>query len=175
MKHRDDYLTITRAEIMAVLTYDPVTGIFTWKPRPGVKNQFNSKHAGKSAGKRNSSNGYIRITIMRRGYMAHRLAFVIMTGRWPTCDIDHRDTVKTNNWWTNLREATGSQNRSNTPGQSKIGLPKGVWKSRRRFSATIKQNGSNVYLGNYKTPEEAHQAYLRAAEKYYGKEYVHAA
>ena len=30
------------------------------------------------------------------------------------------------------------------------------------YEACIKVNGKNKYLGNYSTPEEAHQAYLTA-------------
>ena len=30
------------------------------------------------------------------------------------------------------------------------------------YEACIKENGKNKYLGNYSTPEEAHQAYLTA-------------
>lgn len=173
MRHRDDFLKITREQIMAAVDYDPVSGIFTWKWREGIISQVNACHAGKPAGKV-GTDGYMKITISRRGYMAHRLAFVIMTGRWPSDDIDHENLNKSDNRWENLREATISQNHGNIPGRSKKGLPKGVWKSDNKFTAAIKQNGKNVYLGNYFTPEEAHEAYMVAARKYYGDAFARA-
>jgi hypothetical protein len=37
-----------------------------------------------------------------------------MTGDWPENDLDHKDTIRTSNVWTNLRPATRGQNRCNT-------------------------------------------------------------
>ena len=41
-------------------------------------------------------------------------------------------------------------------------LPRGVYPSKNNFMAMFMVDGNNVYVGSYKTPEEAHEAYLKA-------------
>jgi hypothetical protein len=38
-----------------------------------------------------------------------------------------------------------------------------------KFQAAIKSNGRSIYLGIYATPEDAHEAYMRAAARYHGQ------
>ena len=95
---------------------------------------------------------------------AHRLAFLYMTGRFPKVDVDHEDTIKHHNWWSNLREATRSQNMQNqrkSQLNNKLGLL-GVHSQNGKFIAQIGINGKQTYIGNFNTPEEAHIAYLNA-------------
>ena len=56
--------------------------------------------------------GHIRICIMRVKYLAHRLAWLYVTGSWPSQDIDHIDGDPTNNRFANLREVTHQENGS---------------------------------------------------------------
>jgi HNH endonuclease len=62
--------------------------------------------AGAVAGSLNSS-GYLIIGIDYRRYLAHRLAFLWVEGRWPD-GIDHCNLDRKDNRWCNLREATGT-------------------------------------------------------------------
>ena len=101
-------MQITQDQLRDILSYDPRTGIFTWKK------------SGRSAGCKNSS-GYIVIRIGNRPgklLYAHRLAWLYMTGEWPTQEIDHIDRDRSNNKIDNLRQATIHQNRQNRPPRS---------------------------------------------------------
>jgi len=97
---------ITHSELLQRINYDPETGIFTW---PGsLNNQWLGKQAGCIGAK-----GYRVIEISKVRYPAHRLAWFIVTGKWPLNQIDHINMIKDDNRFVNLREATNSQNKRN--------------------------------------------------------------
>jgi hypothetical protein len=83
---------------------------------------------------------------------------------------DHWDGNGLNNSRENLRLATDAQNSYNS--RMKLGNKsgyKGVAKKRNRWGAWITVDGKSIGLGVYDTPEEAHEAYKRAATKYFGE------
>lgn len=82
--------------------------------------------------------------------------------------IDHINGDKLNNQRDNLRSATNSQNRANSKSKNKTGY-KGVTKKRNKWQAQINVDGQKIYLGTFDSPEEAHQAYIKAAERYFGE------
>jgi hypothetical protein len=145
------------------LHYDPETGVFTWLVDRGV-----TPTAGRVAGTL-SDRGYWVIFVEGRNYRAHRLAWFYMTGEWPVFEIDHRDTKRTNNRWKNLREATRSQNMSNSNRRSdnKSGV-KGVVAHGPKWRAQIKARGRYIYLGTYDRKDDAVAAYAAAAQKHHG-------
>jgi hypothetical protein len=154
----------TYEEVRDILHYDPNTGVFTWRnsPRPGWN--------GKVAGHTDAHTGYRRIHIMGKLHRAHRLAFLYMTGEWPVYQVDHVDLVRTNNAWSNLREATAKQNKHNSGAKpNKVLNLRGITKHRRRFGARICNGGERIYLGSFATAEEAHKAYCEAAERMHGE------
>lgn len=83
-------------------------------------------------------------------------------------DVDHIDGNSLNNCKKNLRLCTRSQNLANR-GKSKLNTTgfKAVTYDKRMalFGVMI----SGVHLGYYKTAEEAHEAYKKAALKLYGE------
>ena len=97
---------LTGSRLEQLLNDDQETGIFTW--RGGHK----KVRAGMIAGTPDKD-GYICIKIDQIMYKAHRLAWLWMTGDWPTEEVDHKDLDKSNNRFGNLREATHSQNNIN--------------------------------------------------------------
>ena len=103
-----NWVTLDRASTL--LSYDPDTGAFQWL----VEFKFKSLviKPGDYAGTINSD-GYIKITIDGRTYLAHRLAFLFMTGKWPRQTVDHRDRDRTNNSWNNLRDVSQGVNNQN--------------------------------------------------------------
>ena len=88
------------------MDYDPTTGIFTWRVRRSTMTL-----AGHKAGyvREDSGRKRIFISIKKKKYSAHKLAFLYMIGNIPK-EIDHEDRDSTNNKWSNLREATHQQN-----------------------------------------------------------------
>lgn len=105
----------TAEQVRSLLSYDPLTGIFTWKVRMSPK-----APAGGEAGT-TLEDGYIAIRIEGKGYKAHILAVLIMTGEWPIdgVDVDHEDRVRSNNRWKNLRQLTKAENLQNHGGPNK--------------------------------------------------------
>lgn len=156
---------LTQAKLKSILSYNPKTGIFKWL----VNMRYG--YAGRRAGTIMTS-GYVRIVIERKPYQAHRLAWLYMTGMWPSIDLDHKDTVKSNNKWKNLRLATASQNHANKKKWTGH-LPKGVvrtkWNKTNQFIAHLRIGGKSIYLGYHPTPEKAAAAYRAAAIKYHGE------
>lgn len=151
------------------LYYNPNTGIFTWLYRP-----HNGIRIGDVAGS-TDPDGYVLIRVCGKRYQASRLAFLYITGSWPTTDVDHTDGNPSNNRWSNLREVTTTQNLQNKRIQSNNssglkGIHKhkynGIWQG--KWRATINVNKISKHLGLFDSPEEAHQAYMTAAEKYFG-------
>jgi hypothetical protein len=150
---------LTHDRLRELLHYDPETGAFTWRVR---RNQY--AHAGDRAGRISPRNGYRYINIRHHLYLAHRLAFFYVRGKWPSHDIDHVNGRRDDNRWSNLRPVTRGENMQNLRAghaDNKTGLL-GVAPVRNRFGAYIRANGRNKYLGSFDTPEEAHAAYLEA-------------
>lgn len=160
---------ITQAELKARLDYDPETGIFVWR-----ETFCGAALKGWPAGRPGTGRaaGYIRITINRREYKAHRLAWLWMTGEWPARQIDHRNTIGTDNRWSNLRACTQSQNKANAKAYktSKTGI-KGVslHSATGKWHATIQVNKKTIYLGRFTEINDAARAYQQAADKYFGE------
>lgn len=87
-------------------------------------------------------------------------------------DVDHIFGRTLDNRSSQLRLATRAENcRNRRISSDNTSGFKGVsWhKKSRRWRARININGSDKYLGYYKTPEEAHDAYCVASEKYFGE------
>ncbi|MCK4758405.1 MAG: HNH endonuclease [Candidatus Aminicenantes bacterium] len=97
---------ITQEKLKKLLHYDPETGIFTRL----ISTQGKKKNSIAGA---KTNLGYIKIIINKKPYLAHRLAWLYMTGEWPVEDTDHIDHVRDNNRWNNLREVSRSENLKN--------------------------------------------------------------
>ncbi len=95
--------------LFSSINYDPKTGIFSYK----TNSSSNHKRIGKQAGSFYKQK-YLRITLRKKRFQAHRLAFVLM--RVPLsykCEVDHINRNKIDNRWCNLRKATRRLNMSN--------------------------------------------------------------
>lgn len=146
--------------------YSPVTGHLiwrtgTWKGRPAGRERL-------------FSSGLRRhVRVGRSTYTAYRLIWKWVTGTDPlNQDVDHVDCDPTNNAWHNLRLATRSQNLANlrTPKDNTSGYKGVTWIPRRqRWRARIQCQGKPYELGWYLTAEEAHAAYVEAAQRLQGE------
>lgn len=145
--------------IRSVLSYDPIAGHLTWVA------------TGKRAGCL-YKNGYVLVDLDGVRMRAHRIAWLLAYGEWPETDVDHRDTVKSHNWLSNLRLASASLNIANTSARktNKSGFKGVSWHRRAgKWQASIMVNRKSMGLGLFPTPEEASVAYQRAAEKHFGE------
>lgn len=140
------------------MSYDAETGIFV------------RRSTGRSIGLGGSDYG--TISIDGETHKSHRLAWFYVTGAWPSDEIDHKDLDKSNNRFRNLREASSSLNKRNSPvySSNKTGL-KGVSLNKRggKYRAQISINGSTRRIGSFLTAEEAHAAYVAEASRLFGE------
>lgn len=145
---------LSQVGLKRILHYDPATGVFTWVSSP------RRKWAGRVAGTTNAD-GYVYISIDGKRYLAHRLAFLYMTGFMPRT-VDHIDGMS--NAWVNLRPTDAAGNSVNARGRQAVSGAKGVYRQpgRRKYIALITVNGRSKWLGAFDTIEEAKNAYTRA-------------
>jgi HNH endonuclease len=108
---------LTADFVKEILDYDPATGIFRWKRREAYTAKWNNKHAGNVAGC--VVRGYIQIRVSKDTgcHPAHRLAWLVSTGRWPKKNLDHINREPADNRIANLRECDQSENGRNRPVQ----------------------------------------------------------
>jgi len=59
--------------------------------------------------------GYLLSGVGPFSYRLHRLAWLYMTGFWPSAEIDHINGDPADNRWSNLRECNHQQNNHNQP------------------------------------------------------------
>lgn len=160
----------TRSEIKAqpltakrareLLHYDKKTGSFKWKK------SYPGRVAGKSAG--TIAYGYRQIEIDYKFFRAGRLAWLIVTGSWPECLIDHINGNRADDRWQNLRSASyqknaRNKNRCRRNKSGKVGVhkaPKKGW-----WGASIGVNGKDVRLGHFRRKADAIAARLKAERK----------
>jgi hypothetical protein len=148
---------------MEVMSYTPETGVFTWAVDKGPA------RSGDEAGTPQSA-GYVYIRIDGTKYLAHRLAFLYMTGKWPEAYVDHINHVRTDNRWENLRIASRADNMrnasryvSNSSGHHGVS-----WKPRDKiWVARICVDGRNIHIGSFRDIESAVVA-RKAAERMHG-------
>lgn len=164
---------LTAERVRELLDYDPVTGVFTWKPRrlsefPSgrICKSWNAQYAGTIAGC--PKDGYIQVSINDQRYRAHRLAWLWSKGRWPPKSkyLDHRNGIRNDNKIANLRPATPSQSAKNTTTYSDH---RGLYKNGSGWAARIHTNGRCIYLGTFRTRETAQSVYEAARKKYHGE------
>ena len=151
----------------SVLDYDRVEGSFAWMNVPSVRPHLRGKPAGSVY-----LDGYIYIRFEGKCLLAHRLAWVITTGRLPNGPIDHIDMNRANNSVSNLRRASVTDNNrnrvkqsNNTSGHKGVTFHKGTGK----YHAKICVNKRRISLGYFELAEQAAFAYQQAAKEHHGE------
>ncbi|MDE2105455.1 MAG: HNH endonuclease [Patescibacteria group bacterium] len=163
--YKNSILVLTCDELRRILRYNPETGDFFW-----LVSLSKRAPVGKKAGWVNTSSAgkRIKIAINNNDYMAHRLAWLYMTGEWPKYEIDHINMDGTDNSWKNLREATSYQNQCHRGIQSnnKSGVTGVCWDSKHQdWIAFINKR----HIGHFKKFSDAVKARKNAVKKLHGE------
>ena len=161
MGRRSDIKPLPSLErLRDLLLYDEQTGVLTWKLQPATSRSnicFNNKCGGKVAGTVGAK-GYIMLGIGKVYYLAHRIIWKMMTGEDPVDQVDHEDTDRGNNRWTNLRQASNGPNIQNSKlRKDNASGVKGVhWDAQhKKWRAVITTDGKSQRLGRFSSIEEA--------------------
>lgn len=154
-------------EVRKILTYRPKSGEFRWRVRVAQNVSIGDKagHWTREILRSGKMRERLMIRIKGKSYLAHRLAWLYMTGRWPKDQIDHRDGNPKNNRWSNLRECTPSQNQQNK-------LTRGYYYCEGRWRARIGIDGMSISLGSFKEEKQAHEAYLLGCKQYHNLDFI---
>lgn len=142
-----------------VLDYNAESGVLRWKVATAAKIRV-----GDIAGS-TGADGYIRVRIDTKRYAAHRVAWLIHTGKHPLGVIDHINGDRSDNRAENLRDTchvVNMQNQRRPCAGKTDGLPLGVSRITWGWSARIKVFGKRIWLGTFRSVEEASAAYIAA-------------
>lgn len=142
--------TLTAERFRSMFSYDQATGIFT------SKRKTCQKMPGDPVGALRPD-GYLQIYIDGITHLAHRLAFLYMTGSWPADLVDHINHIRADNRWLNLREADSAINVQNTSVNHS-----GVERRGSRYRVRIRVRREILTIGNFPTEELAKAAYSEA-------------
>lgn len=149
-------------KIKSVIEYNQETGVFTWKVKRGCMS------AGSVAGSL-QSNGYLRLQVLGDEFLAHRLAFLMMTGSIPD-EVDHLDGDRINNSWSNLRAASRTENCHNTSLRvnNKSGFKNVNWHpGMRKWEVQVRVEGMKCRFGYYDDIELADLVAQEVRSKYH--------
>jgi hypothetical protein len=170
-------MNLTPRIVREFLNYNPKTGALTWKPRDKkwfkdehCQKVWNVQNANKPAFTTTAADGRRSGRIFNKGYLAHRVIWLWMTGCWPDPEVDHKNHDAGDNRWENLHEVNHVKNlrnqtlsRANTTGHCGV-----VWYKRgQTYQAQIKVDQQLIYLGRFVAIEDAISA-RQAAEMHYG-------
>jgi len=158
---------LTQQKLKELVVYCPERGGLFWLNPTGSKAKPGNRIGAKT------HEGYRQTSLFYVQYKEHRLVWLYHNGCFPKHEIDHINGVRDDNRIENLRECTSAQNKQNLRVCTKrndstkiLGVHQQISKSN-SYTARISVNGKNLYLGSFKTKEEASEAYIAAKRKYH--------
>ena len=156
---RDD---VDHKLLLRQLVYDPDTGIFT-----RVAPSSTRVRAGDVAGHTVNGSGYVAVGFAGKRYLAHRLAWFYVYGRFPDGSLDHINGVRHDNRIANLREATTRENSWNMANH-RTGDTPCVRPRRNGFDVVVSIGGKRRYIGHYQSRDEAKSVVKNALAEFEG-------
>lgn len=150
-------MPINQDDLKRSLHYDPKTGDFTRLVRAS------NMPAGSIAGSIQTRDGYVIIRVLGHRHTAHRLAWLYMTGTWPSGEIDHINRVRADNRWENLRDVSHMENVHNCSPEKSAKSQNVYWDGRKggRWYGSFCFKKKSYYAGCSRDRETA----LRLVEK----------
>ena len=171
----------TPATLRKLLSYDPDTGLLTWKRRSPemftdgkqtadqICTRWNARFAGKVA-LTSPANGYRSGSVLGICCLAHRVAYAVHHGAWPSKHIDHISGVRSDNRIANLRDVSHTENLRNSAMRSNntSGVVGVMWsESLGKWRGQIRVHGKPIHLGIFEDFDDAVSA-RAAAEVQHG-------
>ena len=156
-----------QAELKKMIHYDLLTGVFCWKHSPS-----NCIKPWTIAGTPTKRQGYLKIQINRKSYLAHRLAWLYVYGSMPPSHIDHINGDKSDNRIENLRQANNMTNHWNESIRStnKSGHKGVFWhKQSGKWEAACRVDGKQKTVGRFERIEDAVEAVRKFREQHHGE------
>ncbi len=159
---------ITQEQLQNLVYYSKEKGELYWKQTRGGAHQgqrLGSAHRGP-----NSRTVYLRAEILGERYFVHNLIWLYETGELCLNELDHVDRNGRNNKFSNLRKATLSQNKANSPiySNNTSGYP-GVRLGGSNWIANISSNGKRIHLGSFPTKALAVEARQKKELELFGE------
>ena len=117
---------IDQKTIKKFFHYDPDSGRFIWLVSRGGKNKIGA--IASTINKEGYQYIKVRINGKPLSFLAHRLAFLYMEGKWPPGDlpVHHKNGIRDDNRWENLEIVTTKENVS-ARGNGTIQCNDGTW------------------------------------------------
>lgn len=157
----------TQARLHELFDYDRATGVV--RAKVGRRSRRGAYKAGDVIGYPDAS-GYLKVTVDGCPYALHRVVWKWVTGDEPPEYIDHRNRVRHDNSWANLRAADKYENAANRtvrkPNGAKgvrPGATAGTW------TAILTHRGRQHHLGTFSTEDDAVAAYRQKAKELRGE------
>ncbi|MBT2326742.1 HNH endonuclease [Variovorax paradoxus] len=157
---------ITAERVRELFDYEADTGLF--RHRTDCNSQV---EVGEVAGGKDSEEGYWRLRVDGLTVLAHRVAWLWVTGEWPDDRIDHKNGVRHDNRFSNLRACSALENARNVKvrANSSTGVAGVTWESKYcRWKAHIKVSGKCITLGRFKALLDAVSARRGAEIRLFG-------
>jgi len=152
--------------ISELLECDTETGLFKWKIR-------RSNHCARGwFGGADHGDGYKVIRINNQLYRSHRIIWLMTHKMWPKNQIDHIDNDVSNNKISNLREATGCQNKQNRKiNKNTTSQIKGIMQNpyTKKWIARVSVNGKRKNLGHFHWLHHAKEAIEKFRVEHHGE------
>ena len=155
---------IDQESLKRLFYYDAESGMLIWRFGNGrnVKpwQQVKSKNG----------HGYYSAKINNKTYLAHRLIWLYVYGKFPDKYIDHKNRIRNDNRLCNLRDVNTTDNAQNIslPSHNKSGHIGVSWiKSHNCWTVFVKVNKKNKWLGFYKNLNDAIAARKNGEKEYY--------
>lgn len=143
--------------VKELFDYDPQTGVLSWRHAGG---RWNRLPAGRAAGTPDH-HGHLVVNVGGETQRVQRVIWLWMPGEWPEHVVDHKNRVRHDNRWVNLRDITQGANAKNV-------TSRGVsWDAARgRWHAQLKRNYVHVYRKRFVCFGQAVNAYKKARKEW---------
>lgn len=148
---------MTQEELKKAIYYDPETGHMERHPYVIGANRMADRPDGR----------YEWMMIDGISYPCSHLAVLYMTGAMPPDKVDHKNGIRNDNRWDNLRLADDSENARNRaiPSTNSSGVMGVRWEAN-KYRAQITFEGVKHHLGMFDTLQEAVAARKEAEARY---------